>query len=41
MTATLERPPPEAPPEPSGVVTWLTTTDHKKIGILYIVTSPL
>jgi len=39
VTATLERPPPEAPPEPSGVVTWLTTTDHKKIGILYIVTT--
>jgi cytochrome c oxidase subunit I len=23
----------------SGIVTWLTTTDHKKVGILYIVTA--
>jgi cytochrome c oxidase subunit 1 len=31
---------PEAPHEPSGgVVDWLTTVDHKKIGLLYIFTS--
>ena len=28
-----------APAERSGVVDWLTTTDHKKIGILYLVTA--
>ena len=27
------------PPEPRGVVAWLTTVDHKKIGILYLVTA--
>jgi cytochrome c oxidase subunit I len=26
-------------PEPSGLVDWLTTVDHKKIGLLYIFTS--
>jgi cytochrome c oxidase subunit I len=31
---------PEAQPEkPAGIVDWVTTVDHKKIGILYIVTS--
>jgi cytochrome c oxidase subunit 1 len=31
---------PEAPHEPSGgIVDWLTTVDHKKIGLLYIFTS--
>src|SRR3954468_22584269 len=25
--------------EPSGIVGWLTTTDHKRIGILYLFTS--
>ncbi|MGH2429288.1 MAG: cytochrome c oxidase subunit I [Candidatus Limnocylindria bacterium] len=24
-------------PEPNGLVAWITTTDHKKIGVLYIV----
>src|SRR5205814_5801334 len=27
--------------EPSGVVGWLTTTDHKRIGLLYLVTTLL
>src|SRR3954449_10100680 len=26
-------------PEPRGWVSWVTTTDHKRIGILYIVTT--
>jgi cytochrome c oxidase subunit 1 len=40
VTVTVERPAPApAPPERSGLVTWLTTTDHKKIGILYLVTT--
>ncbi len=26
-------------PEPRGLMSWLTTTDHKRIGILYLVTS--
>ena len=26
-------------PEPAGLVGWLTTTDHKRIGVLYLVTS--
>ena len=44
MSTTLDRPvTPSAAPEPephrSGVVTWLTSTDHKKIGILYCVTA--
>ncbi|MGD0198027.1 MAG: cytochrome c oxidase subunit I [Solirubrobacteraceae bacterium] len=26
-------------PEPSGIMSWVTTTDHKRIGILYLVTS--
>jgi cytochrome c oxidase subunit 1 len=26
-------------PEPHGLMSWLTTTDHKRIGILYLVTS--
>ncbi len=25
-------------PEPRGWVSWVTTTDHKRIGILYLVT---
>jgi len=48
--ATVTVPPASAPPPTtprmargnrvlSGIVAWLTTTDHKKIGILYIVTS--
>jgi cytochrome c oxidase subunit 1 len=41
MSLTVERAP-AANPEPAprtGVVTWLTTTDHKRIGILYMVTT--
>ena len=26
-------------PEPRGWVSWVTTTDHKRIGILYLVTT--
>jgi cytochrome c oxidase subunit I len=26
-------------PEPRGIMSWVTTTDHKRIGILYLVTS--
>ena len=40
MSTTVERPhaaaQPSEPPKPSGPVAWLTTTDHKKIGILYV-----
>ncbi len=44
MTLLSERPdeapaPPPAEGESGGVVTWLTTADHKKIGILYMVTA--
>jgi cytochrome c oxidase subunit I len=41
MSTTIERPQTAAPPpQPSsGVVSWLTTTDHKKIGIAYCVTA--
>jgi cytochrome c oxidase subunit I len=43
MASTTELPLPalpEAHPErPAGVVDWVTTVDHKRIGILYIVTS--
>ena len=28
-----------APPQPQGVMKWLTTVDHKKIGIMYVVTT--
>src|ERR687894_2614742 len=28
-----------AEPEPRGWVSWITTTDHKRIGILYLVTT--
>ncbi|HYH89573.1 MAG TPA: cytochrome c oxidase subunit I [Solirubrobacteraceae bacterium] len=43
-TARLARPRPEiltrtAAPEPSGWLSWLTTTDHKRIGILYLYTT--
>jgi cytochrome c oxidase subunit I len=40
--AVIERPAEQTAPEPSfgaKVMDWLTTTDHKKIGILYIVTA--
>jgi cytochrome c oxidase subunit I len=44
VTTTIERPP--APPEPgaprersSGPVAWLTTADHKRIGVMYCVTA--
>jgi cytochrome c oxidase subunit I len=33
-------PPPEEPhPRPSGMLAWLTTTDHKTIGLSYIITA--
>jgi cytochrome c oxidase subunit I len=40
--ATIDRPisiPEVAPRHGGGVIEWLTTTDHKKIGTLYLVTS--
>src|SRR5712692_3617154 len=43
MSITIEPPglvePVPEPVPPSGPVTWLTTTDHKRIGILYMVTT--
>ncbi len=43
MSTTVERPAavpaPSDPPAKTGPVAWLTTTDHKKIGILYCVTA--
>ncbi|MEX2587364.1 MAG: cytochrome c oxidase subunit I [Actinomycetota bacterium] len=40
MTLTRERTQqPHPPSTPSGIMDWLTTTDHKKIGILYMVTA--
>src|SRR5438093_12995064 len=43
MTTVAERPvvapAPEPARHPAGLVDWLTTADHKKIGILYMVTS--
>ena len=33
------RPEPPEPTEPTGIVGWITTTDHKRIGIMYAVTS--
>jgi len=42
MTITAERPSGEATPPPThatGVLRWITTTDHKVIGLSYIVTS--
>ena len=40
MAVTEARPKPLAPePRRGRVLTWLTTTDHKKIGILYLVNS--
>jgi cytochrome c oxidase subunit I len=35
VTATLDAP--RATHEPRGIVSWLTTTDHKRIGIMYCV----
>jgi cytochrome c oxidase subunit 1 len=34
-----QAPPPDHPHHREGVVDWITTTDHKKIGILYLFTS--
>ena len=43
MTALLEHPQvaehPEHAPEPTGVLKWMTSTDHKVIGLNYLVTS--
>ncbi|HUF85359.1 MAG TPA: cytochrome c oxidase subunit I [Acidimicrobiia bacterium] len=42
MTITAERPSAEPSPQPrhaTGVLRWITTTDHKVIGLSYIVTS--
>ncbi len=42
MSITLERPPQAPPPERprrAGLVEWITTTNHKRIGLLYIVTT--
>ena len=42
VSVTMERPPagPAPPPrERAGIVEWTTTTDHKRIGVLYIVTT--
>jgi len=42
VTTTVDRPTaalPEPAPEPSGLLGWLTTTDHKRIGLSYIFTS--
>jgi cytochrome c oxidase subunit I len=39
MTTTHVRTPPAATPRPSRALEWLTTTDHKKIGIMYLVNS--
>src|SRR5438270_7677670 len=30
---------PQVKPEPRGWTSWITTTDHKRIGILYLVTT--
>ncbi len=38
MTVTAERPPSPPPADrPSGLAAWVTTTDHKRIGIFYMV----
>jgi cytochrome c oxidase subunit 1 len=39
MTSTRLQAPPAATPRRAWVLDWLTTTDHKKIGILYLVNS--
>jgi cytochrome c oxidase subunit 1 len=40
-TTDLTRPETRQPPErgPSGLIGWITTVDHKRIGILYVVTA--
>src|SRR2546428_104574 len=37
--ATLERTFPYTRPRYTGILEWITTTDHKKIGVLYLVTT--
>ena len=37
--ATLERTFPLARPRYTGLLEWITTTDHKKIGVMYLVTT--
>ncbi len=34
-----EEPPPEPEHEETGILAWLTTTDHKRIGVAYMVTA--
>ena len=31
--------PPASAPEPRGMLAWLTSTDHKRIGLSYMVTA--
>src|SRR5919201_1840596 len=37
--ATLERTFPVTAPRYTGILEWITTTDHKKIGVLYLTTT--
>jgi cytochrome c oxidase subunit I len=39
MTVAFERTGASPPRERHGIVSWLTTTDHKQIGVLYLVTT--
>ncbi len=39
MATSVAVPESAARPEPRGVLAWLTTVDHKKIGIMYVVTA--
>jgi len=36
---TFALPIPKRPTHPTGILNWLTTIDHKKIGVLYGVTA--
>jgi cytochrome c oxidase subunit 1 len=38
-TAAGAPPPDEHPPEPSGLLRWFTSTDHKTIGLAYMITA--
>ena len=35
MATTVREAPPSHEPEPTGLWSWITTVDHKRIGILY------